>query len=44
VIAIDAATEGCAGSECSDFVRVPNVPIRGRRDPREVWVLRLPRE
>jgi hypothetical protein len=38
-MAIDAATHAAAGYVCADFVRHPNVTIRGRSDPCDVWAL-----
>ena len=38
-IAVDAATRVGAGPVCADFERHPDVPIRGRSEPSEVWAL-----
>ena len=42
-IAIDTATQAGAGYVCADFERHPEVPIRGRSERPDVWVLPLRR-
>jgi class 3 adenylate cyclase len=41
VIAVDAATRAAARAVCGDFERHPEVSLRGRSEPLEVWSLPL---
>jgi class 3 adenylate cyclase len=40
-IAVDAATHSAASDVCADFERHPEIRLRGRREPRDVWALPL---